>query len=220
MCPCHRDSTSSKDIERGEERLSANGDPVGESRIRLIDSAVESVDQGVLIVDDTVLVILTVEHRAGVGVQFKLDVDGARAMVGYGLVLGDVLVNALIPDLADRAARREGPHVAQERFLFTANVGFEHRVHAGRFPVALIRTRSGRTGGNLVGVIADAVVEVVLSEFGPQRLELISGQTASRSRNWLVEQDRGDSTPKAVARPAGDLLVLTVDRFPPPRLRY
>ena len=46
-----------------------------------------------------------------------------------------------------------------ERLLFAADMGLEHRMHAGDLPVARVRAGPRRTGRDLVGVIADPVVE-------------------------------------------------------------
>ena len=87
----------------------------------------------------------------------------------------------------------------------------------GTFQSHLVRAGPGRTRGDLGGVIADPVVEVVFAQLGPERLQLILGHPAARGGDRLVQQDRGDSASQAVAGPARDFLVLAVDRLPPPR---
>ena len=87
----------------------------------------------------------------------------------------------------------------------------------GAFQSRLVGAGAGRAGGDLVGVVADPVVVVVLAQLGPERLELVLGHAAARGGDRLVQEDRGDRAAEAVAGPARDVLVLAVDRLPPPR---
>src|SRR5205085_1155467 len=109
--------------------------------------------------------------RAGVGDQLDLQPRGALPLAGDGVVGGDVLADAVVPDLGVGAVGGEGPEVGQEGLAATADVGLQHRVDTGDEAVALVPAGPRRPGGDVVGVVADLVVQVVLPQLGPQPLQ-------------------------------------------------
>ena len=92
--------------------------------------------------------------------------------------------------------------LASSGFLLAADVGFQHGVHAGGLPVAGVVAGAGRAGRDFVGVVTDAVIEVVFAKLRPERLELVASHARPGSGGGLVQEDGGDGTAQAMAGPA------------------
>ena len=73
---------------------------------------------------------------------------------------------------------------------------------------------AGRAGRDFVGIVADAVIEVVFAQLRPEGLELVASHAGPGRRSGLVQENRRDSASKAMAGPARDILVLAERRFP------
>src|SRR5262249_43966753 len=68
-----------------------------------------------------------------------------------------------------------------------------------------------------IRIVTDAVVVVVFTQFCPQGFEFVARHSGPGRWRWLVQQDRSHGTPQAMARPPGDVPVLTEYGFPLPR---
>ena len=86
--------------------------------------------------------------------------------------------------------------------MLAAEVLFQHGVIAGDEGVALIVTRSNGTGGDVVGVVADFVVEQIFAGFGPEGFQFVLSESRAGRGDRLVEHERRHRAAEAMAWPA------------------